>query len=127
MVVETGIPAAGAATANCAGVDRESAARGFAAKPGAAAPHFGPSSACQVLGAVLPAGSRYVGYRYEAEDLRTVGDCLADQECPMGLAVWHGHPAVVRDGASTAVAAVFENRAATPRRARLWVYFAGAR
>jgi hypothetical protein len=130
LVVETGIPAAGAGAASaddCVGVDREAAARGFAAGSTAAAGHLGPSSACQILGAVLPPGARYVGYRYEAEDQRTVGDCLADADCPMGQAVWHGHPAVVRSGQSTAVAALFQNRAGAPRRARFWVFFTGGR
>jgi hypothetical protein len=113
---------------SCAATDRDAAAREFLAPPAAAgAARLGPAGACRTLGAVLPRGSRYVGYRYEAEDLRTSGDCLASQPCPVGDSLWHGHPAIVQEAGTTAVAAVFENRAAAPRRARLWIYFTSGR
>jgi hypothetical protein len=84
-----------------------------------------PTSGCRLLAIVLPAGSRFVGARYEAADEQgaALAECRAGQDCPIGDARWHA-ASVVRAAQGTMVYAVFENRSAQrPRRARLTAYF----
>jgi hypothetical protein len=87
--------------------------------------------ACRTLAIRLPAGARFVGYRYEAEDNRARGDCNGPEPCPVGEARFLAHPAIERGpssgaGAGTWISATFENAARTPRRVRLTAYFAPA-
>ncbi len=79
---------------------------------------------CQVLVAVLPAAARFSGYRYEARDFSAGGDCLPDQDCPIGQAQWLGNPGIVRGEGFTLIWATFANRSADRiRHPRLTVYF----
>ena len=87
------------------------------------------ASSCRLLAVILPAGARFVRYRYEAQD-DTGGagasECAADQDCPIGEARWLGHASVVRGPGGSMVYGVFENRSTRPRRARLTAYFTPA-
>ena len=89
-----------------------------------------PASGCRLVAVVLPAGARFVRYRYEAQDDAGgagASECAADQDCPIGEARWLGHASVVRGPGGTMVYGVFENRSsARPRRARLTAYFTPA-
>ena len=89
---------------------------------------FGEEGSCSALGIVLPAGSRYVGFRYQAGERATVADCLIGEECQIGEARFVGEPlVVVRDG-FTLVGARFENGSqARARVGSLTVYFAPPR
>ncbi len=82
------------------------------------------ASGCRLVAIVLPAGARFAGYRYDAQDDQGAGECRADQDCPIGEARWLGHASVVRGSRGTMVYAVFENRSTQrSRQARLTVYF----
>jgi hypothetical protein len=84
---------------------------------------FGIAS-CQVLVAVLPGSSRFTGYRYEARDFSAGGDCLPDQDCPIGGSEWLGNPGIVRGEGFTLIWATFSNRSVDRvRHPRLSVYF----
>jgi hypothetical protein len=83
-----------------------------------------PASSCVVLGLVLPAGSRYVGFRYQAGERATMGECPIAGACQIGDASWPGPPVLTQDSGVTVVHALFENL--SPRRERLpqlTVYF----
>jgi hypothetical protein len=83
-----------------------------------------PASSCAVLGLVLPAGARYVGFRYEAGERSTMGECPLAGDCQIGEASWRGQPVITQESGVTVVHSVFENR--SPRRerlGRLTVYF----
>jgi hypothetical protein len=83
-----------------------------------------PPSPCGVAAVVLPAGAKFVGYRYEAADARGSADCVGDQECGIGEARWLGHPNLERGAGQTIVWSVIENRATEGvRQGRLTVYF----
>ena len=83
-----------------------------------------PPSPCGIAAVVLPAGAKFIGYRYEAVDARGAGECVADQECSIGAARWQGHPRFERGAQRTVVWSVFENRSPERlRQARLTVYF----
>jgi hypothetical protein len=83
-----------------------------------------PASSCVALGIVLPAGSRYVGFRYEAGERGTTGDCPIGGACQIGEASWRGQPVITQEAGVTVVHAVFENRSARRERLpRLTVYF----
>jgi hypothetical protein len=91
------------------------------------------ASGCRLVAVVLPAGARFVRYRYEAQDdpggveSASPGECAADQDCPIGEARWLGHASVVRSPQGTMVYGIFENRSpARPRRARMTAYFTPA-
>ena len=96
-------------------------------------PYTSPGASCQALVVLLPEGTRFTGYRYEARGAGDGGDCLADQDCPIGEARWRGHPEVVKATSEegyggSAVLAVFDNRSRTlERTALLIVYFRAPR
>jgi hypothetical protein len=83
-----------------------------------------PSSSCVALAVVLPAGARYVGFRYEAGERGTTGDCPIGGPCQIGDASWRGQPVITQESGITVVHAVFENRSLRRERLpRLTVYF----
>ncbi len=82
-----------------------------------------PDHPCRGAALHLPTDARFVGYRYEAEDNRSRGDCLGSDPCPVGEARFLDHPKIERGAAGTWVSAVFENQATAPRRIRLTAYF----
>lgn len=88
-----------------------------------------PSSSCQVIVAVLPAGARYIGFRYQAGERSVMAECpqaepRAPQECQVGSATWLAPPSVVRTEGITMVLGVFENRSRrNTRLPRLVTYF----
>lgn len=84
---------------------------------------LGPDQPCRGAALHLPTDARFVGYRYEAEDNRSRGDCLGGDPCPVGEARFLDHPKIERGRDGTWVSAVFENQAAAPRRIRLTAYF----
>lgn len=87
-------------------------------------PHGDVSSSCRMVGVFLPAGATFVGYQYEAWDALGGGGCVADRDCPVGSARWHGEPAAVDAGPTRFVFGIFENRSTRrERRAKLTVYF----
>ena len=86
-------------------------------------------AACRAIAVRLPAGARFVGYRYEAEDNRARGDCQGSEPCPVGEAHFLDHPQLDRGaarGTVTWVTGTFENQAGVARRIRLTAYFAPA-
>ena len=82
-----------------------------------------PDHPCRGAALHLPVNARFVGYRYEAEDNRSRGDCLGSDPCPVGEARFLDHPKIERGATGTWVSAVFENQATAPRRIRLTAYF----
>jgi hypothetical protein len=85
-----------------------------------------PGSSCVVLGLVLPAGSRYVGFRYQAGERATMGECPIGGACQIGDASWPGPPVLTSDTGTglTVVHALFENRSSRRERLpQLTVYF----
>ncbi len=88
-----------------------------------------PSNSCQVVGVVLPAGSRYVGFRYQAGERSVMAECPqgdagTEQVCQVGDARWLGPPSLVRTDGVTMVLGVFENRSRrSTRLPQLTVYF----
>jgi len=80
-------------------------------------------ASCRLFAVRLPEGSRFLGYRFEAEDNRRAGDCVGDEPCPVGEARFLAHP-TVRKKDGFWVWAIFENRAGSPRLARLTAFFA---
>jgi hypothetical protein len=88
-----------------------------------------PGSSCQVLIALLPAGSRFRGYRYEARHEADQAGCTAGEPCSTG-ALWPAHPQIDRTPSGTLVSARFENRSSRAQVGRLVIFFeppAGAR
>lgn len=88
-------------------------------------PWLTPESSCSAIGVLLPAGSRYVGFRYQAGERATVADCLLDEDCQIGQARFVTEPEVLTRDGFVLVGATFENQ--SPERARvgrLTVYFA---
>jgi hypothetical protein len=82
---------------------------------------------CNVLRIVLPAGTRYTGYRFEVQDRGESLDCLAGQACPQDTGRWPINPIVVRNAEGTTVLAPFESGPAErERRAVFTVYFSTA-
>jgi hypothetical protein len=106
-------------------VDRGTIGAAFAAvAPAGLAAFLAPGSACRLAAVALPAGARYVGYRYEAWDGGVAADCLAGQDCPAGMARWPDHAAIDRGADGILIWGLFESRAgAAPRAGRLTVYF----
>ena len=87
-------------------------------------PVLDPERSCQVLGILLPAGARFIGFQYEAADLENRGSCLPDQPCGIGEASWRGNPTIHRLEHGVLVYGVFENLSAERRReANFKVYF----
>jgi len=83
---------------------------------------------CHVLRITVPAGARYLGYRFEVQDGGATLDCLARQDCPRGTGRWPADPVLVRGSGGTAVLAPFEaGPAERERRAVLTVYFTTAK
>ena len=80
---------------------------------------------CGLLAVVLPAGTRFRGYRYEVEDENGSGDCLSHHPCSIGDCRWLGDPELIRSGGPTVVYGLFLNSSESlSRRARLHVYVA---
>lgn len=110
-----GVPACAEALRQALALARSGPVRG-------AAPGLAPS--CRLLEVRLPAGARYTGYRFEAEDETGGGDCLAGRECPVGQCQWTGDPALHRGAEGTTLTAGFENHSSSrTRRAVLTVYY----
>ena len=87
-------------------------------------PVLDPERSCQVLGILLPEGSRFVGFQYEAADLESRGGCLPDQPCEIGEAGWRANPTIHRHEHGVLIYGVFENRSSERRReANLKAYF----
>lgn len=82
----------------------------------------GLPASCGVVQASLPAGVRYVGYRFEVQDGAEGFDCLTGKECVPG-GQWPLDPVVRRAESGTGVLAAFENRGSRERRAVLTVYY----
>jgi hypothetical protein len=100
---------------------------GFAGPLSALVGEGEPTPSCGVVGVVLPAGARYVGYRYAAVDSGGTGLCVADKPCSLPQARWVGHPKVELGAGRTVIWGVFANNATDrDRRARLTVYFVPA-
>jgi hypothetical protein len=82
------------------------------------------TSSCVALGLVLPAGARYVGFRYEAGERSTMGECPLQGDCQIGDSSWRGQPVITQEAGVTVVHALFENRSSRRERLpRLTVYF----
>ncbi|MEM1249769.1 MAG: carboxypeptidase-like regulatory domain-containing protein [Acidobacteriota bacterium] len=88
-------------------------------------PWLGRESSCSAIAVLLPAGSRYVGFRYQAGERATVADCLLGEDCQIGQARFVAEPQVISRDGFILVGSAFENQ--SPERARvgrLTVYFA---
>ena len=86
--------------------------------------YLGGVSNCQVVSVVLPKSVRFVGFRYEAYDDASGGECAPDRGCPLAQVQWLASPVVQRGFNATVVWGIFENTSAEePRFARLKVYF----
>ncbi len=84
----------------------------------------GDQQACRLLSVALPAGAKYLGYRYDASDSGGAADCMQGQDCPIGHAGFAEHAAIERGANGSVVWALFENRdPARARRAELVVYY----
>ncbi len=86
----------------------------------------GPSRSCVLAAVAIPAGSRYIGYRFTASDEGGAGECRGEEPCSIGESQWLDVPTVVQGsgGAPTLVWAVFANESAERTRdAELTVYF----
>lgn len=91
-------------------------------------PLAGERSSCPIVGVVLPAGARYVGFRYAAGQRTGMAECPPGQGCLIGEASWQGNPTIRDAGAVKLVWARFENASAQRERMpRLTVYFEPAR
>ncbi len=120
-VAEVAAPAAAGAP-SCGDALRQALAEARSGSAMGLAP--GLPASCRLLEARLPAGAKYTGYRYEAEDGTGGGDCLAGRECPVGASLWPADPTLRRAADGTTITAAFENRsAAQARRAILTVYY----
>ena len=91
------------------------------------------ADSCALVGVVLPAGARYVGFRYQVGERSIMAECPdtqpdGSQACQLADARWLGPPRIVeRDGVAV-VLAVFENRSRrSTRLPQLVVYFEPAR
>jgi len=83
-----------------------------------------PTANCSIAAVALPAGARFVGFRYEAFDAEGGADCLTGTDCPIGDASWPANPAIVRGDSYTIIYSIFVNRSSTrPREARLTAYY----
>jgi hypothetical protein len=81
--------------------------------------------ACRIVAAVIPKAARFRGLRMEAADASGIGDCQANQPCPVGRARWLGQPRVAREPSANVIWGLFANEAPDrARRARLTIYFA---
>jgi hypothetical protein len=86
--------------------------------------YLGGASNCQVVSVILPKSVRFVGFRYEAFDDTSGGECALDSDCPLAQGQWLASPVVQRGFNATVVWGIFENTSAQkPRFARLKVYF----
>lgn len=84
---------------------------------------------CVLVGVVLPAGARYVGFRYQVGERSVMAECPdlqpdGAQECQLQDARWLGPPRIVEQDGMRLVLAVFENRSRrSTRLSQLVVYF----
>ena len=84
----------------------------------------GLPAGCHVLRLVLPAGTRYTGYRFEVQAGSDSLDCLAGQSCPQSTGRWPIDPVLIRRPEGTIVLAPFEaGPAERERRAVFTAYF----
>ena len=82
------------------------------------------SSGCHVLRIALPAGVRYIAYRYEVQVGDEGFDCPTGKDCPRSLGLWPIDPVMVRNAQGTVILAPFEpGPSQAERRAALTVYF----
>jgi hypothetical protein len=82
------------------------------------------ADSCPVVGVVLPAGARYIGFRYQVSERNTTSECLMGQDCQVGEAAWRGEPVVLATDSVTVVIGTFENRSRRRERtALLTAYF----
>ena len=82
------------------------------------------TSSCLPVAVVIPAGAKYIGFRYQAGERRFMGECPPDQECQISEARWLGAPEIVETESVTIVHGVFENlHRRREREPRLTVYF----
>lgn len=85
------------------------------------------SAACRLLAVTLPAGAKYLGYRYDASDTTGSGDCMRGQECPIKRCGFAEHAAIEHGANGSVVWVLFENRdVERARRAELVVYYRAA-
>lgn len=88
------------------------------------APLVEAGSSCQVVAAVLPEGSQFIGFRYVVAGGRRSGDCRGKEECDLGQARWLDNPGIEKTEGLTVIWGLFENESpAEERVATLRVYF----
>ena len=81
-------------------------------------------ASCLPIAVVIPKGSKYIGFRYQAGERRFMGECPPDQDCQVSQARWRGPPKIVETDSVTVVHGTFENlHPRREREARLTVYF----
>jgi hypothetical protein len=79
---------------------------------------------CQDFVAILPSEARFVGFRLEAVDADSKGDCFGTEVCSIGEARWVELPQIERTGALTVIHASFLNESkGRERRGRFVVLF----
>jgi hypothetical protein len=86
----------------------------------------GPTRSCVLAAVAIPAGSRYIGYRYSVSDDSGSGECRGAEVCSIGQAQWLDEPVVIPGdgGRPTLVWSVFSNESPRlSRDAELTVYF----
>jgi hypothetical protein len=87
----------------------------------------GLPAGCHVLRIVLPAGTRYTGYRFEVQTGGDALDCLAGQNCPQSTGRWPIDPVLIRQAQGTVILAPFEaGPGGRERRAVFTAYFTTA-
>ena len=88
-----------------------------------------PPDSCAAVGVVLPAGARYVGFRYQVGERSIMAECPdiqpdGSQICQLEEARWLGPPRLVERDGVRLVLAMFENRSRrSTRLPQLVVYF----
>lgn len=86
------------------------------------------SAGCHVLRIALPAGMKYVAYRYEILAGGDSLDCPTGKDCPRNMGRWPIDPVLFRGDQGTVILAPFEpGSSQAERRAILTVYFTAAK
>ena len=79
---------------------------------------------CQDFVAILPSEARFVGFRLEAVDADSQGDCFGTEVCSIGEARWVELPQIERTATLTVIHASFLNESkGRERRGRFIVLF----
>jgi hypothetical protein len=82
------------------------------------------AESCPVVAAVIPAGSKYIGYRYRVAEGKRESDCRSTEECLIGEARWRADPGIEKRNFGILVHSQFENSSRkNEREAELRVYF----